>query len=122
VIRHVKFAHLPVRDQDRALAFYCGPIGMALVIDESYGGGWRWIELAIPGGQTRLLFTEHERDAPSERPSVILVVDDVDDTYADLTAKGVEFTQEPAPAPWAPGERHAIFRDSEGNLILIGSD
>lgn len=50
-----------------------------------------------------------------------LVVQDLDAAHKALAAKGVLFDQEPIDAPWAPGERYALLRDSEGNLILIGS-
>jgi uncharacterized glyoxalase superfamily protein PhnB len=38
--------------------------------------------------------------------------------YEELKARGVEFTQPPKKEPW--GE-HAIFRDSEGTLVLFGT-
>ena len=46
------------------------------------------------------------------------VADNVQTTYQELKAKGVEFTQPPKKAPW--GE-HAIFKDSEGNLVVFGT-
>ncbi|HEX2558763.1 VOC family protein [Phenylobacterium sp.] len=120
--RHIKFAHLPVADQERALAFWRDRLGLEVALDQSYGGGWRWIELSIPGAQTRLLFTERAADAPkSEQPSLILVVDDVDAEAAALKARGVAFVEEPRAAPWSPGERYAMFEDSEGNRVLISS-
>ncbi|WP_353822303.1 hypothetical protein [Mesorhizobium sp.] len=33
----------------------------------------------------------------------------------------MEFTQPPSPAPWEPGATYALFRDSENNLIMLGS-
>src|ERR1700721_1587243 len=37
-----------VRDQDRSLRFYVDQIGFALVIDESYESGSRWVAVAPP--------------------------------------------------------------------------
>ncbi len=41
-------------------------------------------------------------------------VDDVDEAYAKLSAKGVPFTRAPLTQPW--GYRVAYFHDPEGNL------
>ncbi|MGH6999502.1 MAG: VOC family protein, partial [Phenylobacterium sp.] len=81
----------------------------------------RWIEFEILGSPTRILFEKRANEAPGEQPSLILVVADVDAAYADLTGRGVVFDQEPIDAPWAPKERYALLRDSEGNLVMIGS-
>ena len=39
-------------------------------------------------------------------------------TYDELKERGVEFTQEPRTEAWGSS---AMFKDSEGNLILISS-
>jgi predicted enzyme related to lactoylglutathione lyase len=121
MLRHVKFANLPVTDQDRALAFWAGKLGLRVAADEAYGEGVRWIELEVPGAETRIVFVRRTVEAPSEQPDLILVCDDVDESFADLRAKGVVFTQEVTTAPWRPGERYALFRDSEGNLVMLGN-
>lgn len=121
MFRHVKFSGLPVSDQDRAVAFYRDLMGLTLATDQQYGSGWRWIELEIPGSPTRILFERRPDEAPGEQPSLNIVVENVDAAYMALLAKGVVFDQDPIDAPWAPGERYALLRDSEGNLILIGS-
>jgi len=121
MLRHVKFANLPVTDQDRALAFWRDRLGVSIAADEAYGQGFRWIELELPDGQTRILFVRRPGETPSEQPDLILICDDVDESFAELTAKGVAFTQGPTTAPWRPGERYALFRDSEGNLIMLGA-
>ena len=121
MFKHVKFSGLPVTNQDRALAFYRDVIGRTLATDQQYGSGWRWIEFEIPGSPTRVLFERRAGEEPGEQPSINIVVEDVDAAYGVLIARGVVFDQEPIDAPWAPGERYALLRDSEGNLILIGS-
>lgn len=45
---------IPVPDQDRALAFYCDTLGLAVVMDISPGPGFRWIELAPPKSSTTI--------------------------------------------------------------------
>ena len=119
MFRHVKFAELPVVDQDRAIRFYREKVGLSVVVDSPYGPDWRWIEFEIPGAATKILATRRE-GAPHEEPAIILVVEDVSAAYDKLMAKGVEFTQAPKPTPWSADERFALFRDSEGNIIMIG--
>ena len=121
MFKHVKLSGLPVTNQDRAVAFYRDVIGLNLTTDQQYGSGWRWIEFEIPGSPTRVLFERRAGEEPGEQPSINIVVEDVDAAYGVLIARGVVFDQEPIDAPWAPGERYALLRDSEGNLILIGS-
>ena len=121
MIRYVKFAELPVEDQDRALHFYTGKLDFRVAEDAPYKEGWRWIELEIPGADTRILLTERYAEHLTDIPRLVLVAEDIDTTYKKLAAKGVEFTQAPTEAPWSPGERFAQFIDSEGNGIVIGS-
>lgn len=120
MLRHVKFSALPVSDQDRAIGFWRDVVGLSLVTDDAYGDGWRWVEMAVDGAATRILFTRRHGDTPSEAPDLILVCDDVDDACAAMQARGCAFTQPPAQAPWSASERYALFRDSEGNLIMLG--
>ncbi|MET3528649.1 VOC family protein [Phenylobacterium koreense] len=122
MFRHVKFSSLPVTDQDRAIAFYRDLLGLTLSADQQYGSGWRWIELEVAGSPTRILFERRANEEPGEQPVLILVVESVDAAYEALVTKGVVFDQPPIDAPWAPRERYALLRDSEGNLVMIGSD
>ncbi|HEY9235563.1 MAG TPA: VOC family protein [Phenylobacterium sp.] len=122
MFRHVKFSSLPVTDQGRAIAFYRDLLGLTLSADQQYGSGWRWIELEVAGSPTRILFERRANEEPGEQPVLILVVESVDAAYEALVTKGVVFDQPPIDAPWAPRERYALLRDSEGNLVMIGSD
>ncbi|MFN3522211.1 MAG: VOC family protein [Phenylobacterium sp.] len=121
MFRHVKFASAPVRDQDRAVGFYRDVLGLTLVNDTPYGDDWRWIEFEIPGAATRILFARAGAEAPGPEPALILVCEDVDAAHSELAARGVRFTQEPTAAPWSPQERFALFADSEGNVVMLGS-
>lgn len=61
MITHVTLTTLPVRDQDRALDFFVGKLGMKVRTDQPYGPGARWIEVAEPDTQswgTFILATE----------------------------------------------------------------
>ena len=120
MIRKVKFVSIPTRDQDRALAFYTGKLGFKVMTDQPFDEKQRWIELQIPGADTRVvLFTA---DAHADRIGTpfngAFQSDDVEKTYAELRERGVEFVSEPAKQGWGT---FAIFKDPDGNQFVIGS-
>jgi catechol 2,3-dioxygenase-like lactoylglutathione lyase family enzyme len=56
-----------------------------------------------------------------DRSALIFAVDNVDETYQQLTKKDVIFVTQPCDRPdW--GTRTAHFRDPDGNLIEINSN
>jgi catechol 2,3-dioxygenase-like lactoylglutathione lyase family enzyme len=119
---HIQFAELPVSDQDRAKTFYVDKLGCHVAADTPMGeGGWRWIELGLPGAITNLHFIHRNGTALSDEPVLVLVDADVLGRVAKLRAKGVEITSEPHEAPWQPGRIAAEFRDSEGNRMVVAS-
>lgn len=120
---HVRFTELPVIDQDRAVTFYTENLGFRVAQDRPYQQGWRWITLEIPGSRTKILLTSKtDAETRDGSASLVLTVDDVYEIYEDLTEKGVVFTTEPTVAPWDDGEVYAVFRDSEDNLVMVGTE
>jgi predicted enzyme related to lactoylglutathione lyase len=119
MIKRIKFIGIPVRDQDRALQFYTEKLGFRVLTDQPFGKQ-RWIELSIPGAQTGVvLFTpEGQEDRIGSFVNTSWEVDDIDKTYADLQAKGVEFNGPPQKQPWGT---FAMMKDSEGNQIVLSS-
>ncbi|CAN5492938.1 methylglyoxalase [soil metagenome] len=116
MLKRIKFLALPVKDQSRALEFYTKKVGFKVFTDQTMGPT-RWIELQIPGAETMLVLHHKPDHQPgAKEPAVAFETDNVPATYDELRGKGVEFTQPPKQEHW--GE-HAIFKDSEGNLILF---
>lgn len=120
MIRRIKFASIPVRDQDRALDFYVNQLGFAVQTDQPMGPGKRWIEIRPPKGDTGLaLFTpDGHEDRIGSFTGLSFECDDVQKTYDELKAKGVEFVKSPQAQPWG---MFAIFKDSEGNQIVLST-
>lgn len=120
MISKVKFVGIPVKDQARALEFYRDKLGFKVATDQPMGDGKRWIELRIGGAETRVvLFTpEGHEDRVGTFFNGSLEADNVQKTYEELKAKGVEFTQEPKTEPWGTS---ALFKDSEGNQFVLSS-
>ena len=120
MIRAIKFVSIPTRDQDRAIAFYTGKLGFAIASDQPFSPTQRWVELRIPGADTRLvLFTP---DGWEERIggsfNFAFVTDDIDATYAELKAKGVTMPGPPEKQPWGS---FLAFEDADGNKLMVST-
>jgi predicted enzyme related to lactoylglutathione lyase len=117
VITSVKSIRVPTRDHHRALAFWTQKVGLTVASDQPFEDAARWIELRIPGADTRLVLVTPEAAGPVSG-AIAFTADDVNRTYAELKAKGVEFVSPPARADWGT---QAVFRDPEGNSFVISS-
>jgi len=120
MITGLKFASIPTRDQQTALEFWTQKIGFRLATDQPMGPDQRWIELLIPGADTRIvLFTPpgHE-DRIGTFFNGSFACDNVDYTYEKLKAAGVEFEGPPQKQPWGS---FAKFRDPDGNSFVLSS-
>jgi predicted enzyme related to lactoylglutathione lyase len=120
MIRKIKFMSIPVRDQDRALEFYVNALGFTLVTDQPMGPGQRWIELRPAKGDAGIaLFTPPgQENRVGTFTGISMECDDVQKTYDELSAKGVEFAKPPKTEPWGVS---AILKDSEGNQIVLST-
>ena len=97
-----------VLDQDEALDFYVGKLGLEVSTDADLGF-MRWLTLTVPGRpESELVLSTpemgHDEETAAEiralvtkggGSGIIFSVEDCRRTYEELLAKGVEFTQEP---------------------------
>jgi catechol 2,3-dioxygenase-like lactoylglutathione lyase family enzyme len=120
MIRGLKFAGIPVTDQDRALAFYRDVLGFRVVTDQPMDGNQRWIELRIPGTDTGVaLFTpQGHEDRIGAYQNLSFWTDDVHKTFEELRSRGVEFEGEPAKQEWGT---YVIFNDPDKNKFVLGT-
>ncbi|HTV00053.1 MAG TPA: VOC family protein [Luteitalea sp.] len=123
---------LPHNDPEAAITFYRDRLGFEVRNDVGYNG-LRWITVG-PVGQPRTAivlsppavgpgYTEDERRTINEMMAkgtygaVVLATRDVDATFEQLQASGVEIVQEPIDQPY--GLRDCAIRDPAGNLIRL---
>jgi catechol 2,3-dioxygenase-like lactoylglutathione lyase family enzyme len=122
---------VPVRDVDRALAFYTEQAGFALDVDYAPAEHFRVVQVTPPGSAASLQFGTGLTDAePGSLRGVTLVVDDLAATRDALLARGVAIgaVRHKAPFPdwsggFAPGldpdrtdyASFADFTDPDGN-------
>jgi catechol 2,3-dioxygenase-like lactoylglutathione lyase family enzyme len=105
-----RISHIWVLDQDEALDFYVGKLGLKVSADIDFGA-MRWLTVTVPGEDDREILLElpappsvdeetgkQIRELVSKGATgftVGFVTDDCQKTYETLKARGVEFTQEP---------------------------
>jgi len=127
-------AQLWVHDQDEALAFYTGKLGMEVRLDVTLDemGDFRWLTvgpagqedvsivlMAIPGPPVMEDETaEQVRGlmAKGFAGTVFLTTEDCRASYEELVERGVEFSEAPEERPYGIDSG---FRDPSGNSIRL---
>ncbi len=126
---HINVSQIYVLDQDEALDFYVGKLGLEVRTDVDLGF-MRWLTVSVPGHPDREILLERpgppsmdEETAAQVRELVSkgvmggwvgFVTDDCRKTYDELSAKGVEFTDGPNEQPYGID---AGMRDPFGNKL-----
>lgn len=121
---------LYVLDQDQALDFYVGALGLEVGSDLDLGF-MRWLTVRVPGEEREILLerpgapaldeatAEQVRDLVTKGASagtLFFRTDDVQQTWDDLKAKGVELPEEPTARDYGTDFG---FRDPFGNHVRV---
>lgn len=125
----INISQIFVLDQDEALDFYVGKLGLEVNTDADLGF-MRWLTVNVPGHPDRAILLEKpgaprldEATADQVRDlltkgamggSLFFTTDDCRKTYETLLAKGVEFTDEPTERDYGID---CGLRDPFGNSI-----
>ena len=118
MITHIKFVSIPTRDQDKALAFYIEKLGFKLVTDQPFDDKQRWIEMRIGSSETRFVLFTMDDSRVGGFFNGALACDNVEKTYEELKARGVEFMGPPQNADWG---KFVMLKDLDGNQFLLSS-
>ncbi|MCV2394834.1 VOC family protein [Actinotalea sp. M2MS4P-6] len=120
-----------VLDQDEALGFYVGVLGLEVSADLMFGP-MRWLTVRVPGDRRDILLelpgppaqdpatAEQVRELVAKGAGggwVAFTTDDVDAVHQHLVEHGVTITQPPTDMPYG---RDMGLRDPFGNNIRIG--
>ena len=130
MITNVSLIPVFVTDIDASLAFYTELLGFEKKDDIQLGPDYRWVtvfhpnqpelilHLAIPGPPMSddLIAALQRAQAEGGLPGVGLNTDDCRKTFEELSAKGVQFLQEPAERPYGV---EALLRDNSGNWMVL---
>jgi predicted enzyme related to lactoylglutathione lyase len=131
LLNAITISHVFVADQDTALEFYIGKLGLEVTSDQDLGF-MRWLTVGVPGQRGRDILLEKPGppamdDATARQVRELVakgasgftigfMTSDCRKTYQTLVAKGVEFTQEPVEHPYGVD---VGLRDPFGNHIRI---
>jgi catechol 2,3-dioxygenase-like lactoylglutathione lyase family enzyme len=109
-----------VADVDRAIDFYVDTLGLEKRVDIPFGGQYRWVEVAVPGGETTIALAPppEGREAGGADTGISLHVADIDAVHAELTAAGVDIDAEVS-RMGDPVPPLCWFRDPDGNVLML---
>lgn len=108
---------IQVSDQQAALRWYTEKLGMQKIMDDPMGPELRWITVKLPEDEVQFVlanFGAFDPDGaqPGTSNGYVLWSDDIQATYEDWSARGVEFTEPPTQQMWGI---QALFQDPDGN-------
>ena len=114
---------IDVDDQERAKVFWTDTMGFELAQDTPYGEE-RWLEVRPPDHAVNLVLNLRadgpgaHGNAPDTLPTsdVMFRCGDLQATYAELSARGVEFPQPPVRQPFG---LWSMFNDTDGNRFAL---
>jgi catechol 2,3-dioxygenase-like lactoylglutathione lyase family enzyme len=130
MITNISLVTVYCLDQDAARDYYVDVLGFEPHTDAPMGEGLRWVTVSHPS-QPELEITLMTPGPPLEQDAADFIrrqleagkmgglglrVDDCRKTYAELSAKGVTFLQEPADRPYGV---EAVMRDISGNWLVL---
>jgi catechol 2,3-dioxygenase-like lactoylglutathione lyase family enzyme len=131
MIKSVRISSIYVLDQDEALEFYVGKLGLEVSADVDLGF-MRWLTVHVPGDPDREILLENPGPPSMDEGTGEVVrelvtkgaaggwigftTDDIHKTYEDLVAKGVEFSEPPTERPYGTD---CGLRDPFGNKLRI---
>ncbi|HEU4515609.1 MAG TPA: VOC family protein [Nocardioidaceae bacterium] len=130
MISNISLVSVWVTDIDASLAFYTGVLGFEPKDDLTFGADFRWctvvhpsqpelqVHLTTPGPPLSedLVAAMQRAQAQGGLPGLGLAVEDCHKTFEELSAKGVEFLQEPTERPYGV---EALMRDNSGNWMVL---
>ena len=126
----ISLTQIYVLDQDEALEFYVGTLGLEVNTDQDLGF-MRWLTVNVPGEPDRAILLEKPGppsmdEATAEQLRELVTkgaagwigfnTGDCRKTYEELLARGVEFTQEPTEQTYGID---CALPDPFGNAIRI---
>jgi predicted enzyme related to lactoylglutathione lyase len=111
---------VPVRDVDRAKAFYVEQLGFVPDVDVQPSDGVRVVQLTPPGSACSIMLStglpELADMAPGTIKALHLVVDDIEQARAELLGHGVEVAEI---IDAGGGVRYAQVADPDGNTLTL---
>ncbi len=130
MITNVSLVTIYCLDQNASRDFYVDTLGFKLRTDVTTGEGFRWLTVSHPA-HPELELTLMTPGPPLDPEAAGFVrrqlekgqmgglglrVDDCRKTFEELSARGVNFLQEPSARPYGV---EAVMRDNSGNWLVL---
>jgi lactoylglutathione lyase len=112
---------IEVEDQERAKAFWVETLGFELAQDAAYGAE-RWLEVRTPDKAVVVVLDLRKGPRPAAphaslpTSNVSFYAEDLQQTYQELSARGVKFPQPPVEQPFG---WWSLFEDPDGNRLAL---
>ena len=129
-ISQIQLVMVPSTDQDRSVEFY-EALGFEKRVDAPFGDGARWVEIYPPGAATGIALVPATAEGTGVQTGIIAWTADVDETHAELQARGADVdstvARVGAPAKIRMGAVEVVgpeppmfyVRDPDGNALMI---
>jgi len=133
MISKMNHACIYVLDQDSAYDFYVNKLGFKVHTDAPMGPGKRWLTVTAPDQPDLEIILSpiqegmgFDKDTAAQMRTMVKNgtfgfavwgCKDLDTTYEELKAKGVEFTKPPTKEFYG---YEALFKDDSGNWFSLG--
>src|SRR4051794_37831688 len=121
-------AFVPVTDQDEAVAFFVGALGLEKLADFDYGDAQQWVEVGPPGGLLRIAVTRRDDTRTGVETGLAFGTPDIEQAHTELEAGGASvdpIIREGGPAGGGAGATPAgapplfVFRGPHGDSFLL---
>jgi catechol 2,3-dioxygenase-like lactoylglutathione lyase family enzyme len=131
MIKRLQHANILVLDQTKAYDVYVNKLGFKVNTDVVMEGGFRWLTVTAPGEpDLEIILAEpappmfEPQDAAALKQLLernvmgagVWECEDCRATYAEMKAKGIEFTKEPTEEFYGV---EAVFKDGCGNWFSL---
>jgi len=112
---NVWYVNVFVSDFERALAFYRDRLGLPVAMADADFG---YASFSTEGAGFAInAVGEDQSELVGRHTGIGWGVDNLDDSYQSLCAKGVTFSSPPAQQPW--GGYMAMMQDPDGNIFYL---
>lgn len=122
-MRAIGHVTILVNDYDEAIDFYTNKAGFALLADNAFSNGMRWVSIAPAAGVgegAAIVLVKADTDEKrarvgsqvSDHVNIVIETEDCRGDYERLRAAGVRFFGEPTEVPWGV---EVVFEDLYGN-------
>jgi len=110
MIKSIMDMAVVVSNAKKSAEWYKEKLGLEVRDNEGH-----WFTVA-PKGSNVVLHLCETKQLEQGNTGIAFSVDDLDKTYNELNAKGVEFTTKPKKTEWGS---HAMFKDPDGNEFWL---